>query len=63
MFAQFRAVGVNYNQVVKQLHSNFTQKKALALLYKLEKGTIELTETGKKIAELSEEFKAEYLAK
>ena len=63
LFAQFRAVGVNYNQVVKQLHSNFTQKKALALLYKLEKATVELTETGKKIAELSEEFKAEYLAK
>ena len=63
LFAQFRAVGVNYNQVVKQLHSNFTQKKALALLYKLEKATVELTETGKKIAELSEEFKAEYLVK
>ena len=38
-------------------------QKALALLYKLEKATVELTETGKKIAELSEEFKAEYLAK
>lgn len=63
LFAQFRAVGVNYNQVVKQLHSNFTQKKALALLYKLEKATVELTETGRKIAELSEELKAEYLAK
>ena len=61
--AQFRAVGVNYNQVVKELHTNFSEKKALALLYKLEKETIELVETGKKIVELSEEFRGKYLGK
>lgn len=59
--AQFRAIGVNYNQVVKQLHSNFSHKKALALLYKLENITLELVETGKKIMDLSEEFKRKYL--
>lgn len=62
-FAQFRSVGVNYNQVVKELHSNFSEKKALALLYKLEKATVDLVEIGKKIQELSEEFKANYLGK
>jgi len=62
-YAQFRSVGVNYNQVVKELHTNFSEKKALALLYKLEKATIELVEIGKKIQELSEEFKAEWLQK
>jgi hypothetical protein len=62
-FAQFRSVGVNYNQVVKELHSNFSEKKALALLYKLEKATVDLVEIGKKIQELSEDFKANYLAK
>lgn len=62
-YAQFRAVGVNYNQAVKELHSNFSEKKALALLYKLEKATVELVETGKKVMELSEEFKAEWLQK
>ena len=62
-FAQFRSVGVNYNQVVKELHSNFSEKKALALLYKLEKATVELAETGKKILELSEEFKEKWLQK
>ena len=41
-YAQFRAVAVNYNQVVKALHSNFSEKKALAFLYKLEKATTEL---------------------
>ena len=60
-YAQFRAVGVNYNQVVKELHSNFSEKKALALLYRLEKATIELAEIGKKIMELSEEFKEKFM--
>ena len=62
-YAQFRSIGVNYNQVVKELHSNFSEKKALALLYKLEKATIELVEIGKKIQELSEEFKQKWLQK
>jgi hypothetical protein len=62
-FAQFRSVGVNYNQVVKELHSNFSKKKALALLYKLEKATVDLVEIGKKIQELSEDFKSNYLGK
>jgi hypothetical protein len=61
--AQFRAVGVNYNQVVKELHSNFSEKKALALLYKLEKITIDLVEIGKRIVELSEDFQENYLKK
>ena len=62
-YAQFRSVGVNYNQVVKELHSNFSEKKALALLYKLEKVTVELVEIGRKILELSEEFKGQWLQK
>ena len=62
-YAQFRSIGVNYNQVVKELHSNFSEKKALALLYKLEKATVDLVEIGKKIQELSEDFKANYLGK
>ena len=55
--AQYRAIGVNYNQVVKELHANFSQKKALALLYKLEKQTIELVAVNEKIVALCEEFK------
>ena len=31
LFRQFRAIGVNYNQAVKELHIHFTEKKALAL--------------------------------
>lgn len=39
---QFQAVGNNYNQVVRALKNNFGEKRAMALLYKLEKLSIEL---------------------
>lgn len=55
--AQFRAVGTNYNQVVKELHTHFSEKKALALLYKLEKITVELAAIGQQIIALSEDFR------
>jgi hypothetical protein len=60
-YAQFRAVGTNYNQVVKELHSNFSHKKALALLFKLEKLTTELAVAGQQIIALSKEFEEKYL--
>ena len=55
--AQFRRIGVNYNQVVKELHTRFSQKKALALLYKLENETRELVAVGEKIIALTEVFR------
>lgn len=55
--AQFRAIGTNYNQVVKILHSHFSHKQTLALLYKLEKATAELAVIGGQVVKLSEEFK------
>ena len=39
---QFQAVGNNYNQVVRAIRSNFGEKRAMSLLYKLEKMTLEL---------------------
>jgi MobC-like protein len=63
LFAQFRAIGVNYNQVVKILYNNFTEKKAAAALYKLEKHTIELAMLGQKIIELTDKFEANHLNK
>lgn len=62
-FGQFRSVGTNYNQVVKALNTNFTEKKALAFLYKLEKATIELTEIYKQVVELTNEFERKWLGK
>lgn len=61
LHSQFRSVGVNYNQIVKELHSNFGEKKALALLYKLEKATVELAGIGREVMQLCEQFKAKYL--
>lgn len=54
--AQFRAIGTNYNQVVKLLHTHFSERKALALLYKLENATRDLAAVGQQIVALSEEF-------
>ena len=54
--AQFRVIGTNYNQVVKELRIRFSEKKAMALLYKLEKHTIDLVKLSKEIVELSREM-------
>ena len=61
--AQFRAIGTNYNQVVKELRSNFSEKKAMALLYKLEKCTEELAALSHRIVELSKEMEAKWSPK
>jgi len=63
LFAQFRAIGVNYNQLIKILYNNFTEKKAAAYLYRLENQTIELINLSRKIIELTTEFEANHLNK
>ncbi len=55
-YAQFRAIGNNYNQLVKELHIHFSEKKALAFLYKLEKATKELAVIGQQIIALTKEL-------
>lgn len=61
LYAQFRSVGVNYNQVVKALNSNFTEKKALAFLFKLERHTQELVALNEQIIKLTHEFEEKWL--
>lgn len=61
--SQFRAVGVNYNQIIKLLYKNFSEKKASAYLFKLEKQTAEMAMLCRKIIELTDEFEAKYLKK
>lgn len=58
--AQFRAIGTNYNQVVKELRIRFSEKKAIALLYKLEKHTIDLVKLSRQIVELSRKMYAKW---
>ncbi len=62
-YSQFRAIGVNYNQVVKALNTHFTEKKALATLYKLEKITIELVGLNRQIIELTQKYEQQWLQK
>jgi hypothetical protein len=62
-FSQFRAIGTNYNQVVRLLNANFSDKKAAAYLYKLEKETIELVKVTKEVIRLTQEFEETYLKK
>ena len=63
LFGQFRAIGVNYNQLIKMLYTNFTEKKAAAYLYRLEKQTMELSALAKKVIQLTEEFEVNHLKK
>ena len=58
--AQFRSIGTNYNQVVKELRIHFSEKKAMALLYNLEKCTIDLVKLSREIVELSREMHAKW---
>jgi len=58
--AQFRAIGTNYNQVVKELRCHFSEKKAMMLLYKLEKCTIDLVRVSREIVELSRGMHAKW---
>ena len=61
--SQFRAIGTNYNQVVKELRMHFSEKKAMALLYKLEQQTVELVKLSRQIVELSKEMQEKWSQK
>lgn len=52
---QFRAIGINYNQVVTALNSNpnLSEKKVLSMLYKLEQHTLDLIRTNREILSLT----------
>jgi len=62
-YHQFQMIGNNYNQTVKALKTNFSEKRALALLYKLEKATLGLVLLSKQIVALTREFEERWLQK
>jgi hypothetical protein len=55
-YSQFRAIGNNYNQVVKSIKFAFEEKKALYYLAKLEKATLELVVLNRQIIDMTEKF-------
>jgi len=55
--AQFRMVGNNYNQTLKELKSHFSERRAMALVCKLEKYMIQLVQIMQKVTELTIEYR------
>lgn len=55
-FAQFRTLGVNYNLIVKELRTEFSEKKAMQYLYKLEKATMEMAKILAEVKALTIKF-------
>ena len=60
-YRQFQAIGNNYNQVVRAVQKNFGDKRAMSLLYKLEKATLELILLNKQIMALTKEYEQKWL--
>lgn len=58
--AQFRMVGNNYNQTLKELKSHFSERRAAALVYKLEKYMMQLVQVMTKVTELTNEYRKNY---
>lgn len=61
--ARYRTIAVDYDTVVKTLKENFTEKKALRALYKLEQITIELVKVNREIVALAREFDSRWSQK
>ena len=55
--AQFRMMGNNYNQTLKELKSHFSERRTAALVYKLEKYMMQLVQIISKVTELTNEYK------
>lgn len=55
-YKEFKAVGVNYNQVVKRLHTTFSEREAKRLLLHLERQTIKLAVISQNVIRLIIEF-------
>lgn len=54
--AQFRMVCNNYNQTLKELKSHFSERRTVALMYKLEKYMMQLVQIMHKVIELTDEY-------
>ena len=54
--AQFRIVGNNYNQTLKELKSHFSERRTMALVCKLEKYMMQLVQIIQKVVELTNEY-------
>lgn len=61
--SQYRTLGVSYDTLVKTLRENFTEKKAMTDLYRLEQYTKELARINRQIVDLANKFDEQWLLK
>lgn len=54
--AHYRTIAIDYDLLLKTLRENFTEKKAMSILAKLERQAIELIKTNREIAHLAKQF-------
>lgn len=59
-YYQFARVGNNYNQIVRQVNTHFSDRTIPGQLYELEKQTRELKALSVRIIKLAEEFRAKW---
>ena len=61
--AQFRMVGNNYNQTLKELKSHFSERRTVALVYKLEKYMMQLVQIMHEVVELTNRYENHRIGK
>ena len=61
--AQFRMVGNNYNQTLKELKSHFSERRTAVLVYKLEKYMMQLMQIMHKVVELTNRYEKRLIGK
>ena len=61
--AQFRMVGNNYNQTLKELKSHFSERRTVALVYKLEKYMMQLVQIMYEVVELTNRYEKRLIGK
>lgn len=54
--AQFRMVGNNYNQTLKELKNHFSERRTAELVYKLEKYMMQLVQIMHEVIELTNRY-------
>lgn len=62
-YAQFRMVGNNYNQTLKELKSHFSERRAMALVCKLEKYMMQLVQIMHEVVELTNRYENHRIGK
>lgn len=56
--SHYRTLVVDYDTLIRTLRENFTEKKAMSALYRLERVTIDLVKTNREIVAIANRFDA-----